>query len=70
MLCSAHILQVCMKKLVECIEKFYKGEIDTDISSKTEKQILTDEIQDPVFLNFTVENINDVFSYIALVKIK
>ena len=27
MLCSAHILQACIKKLVECIERFNKGEI-------------------------------------------
>jgi hypothetical protein len=39
-----------MKKLVECIEKFNKGEIDADTSSKTEKQILTGEIQDLSFL--------------------
>ncbi len=39
-----------MKKLVECIEKFNKGEIDTDTLSKTEKQILTGEIQDLSFL--------------------
>ncbi len=62
MLCSAHILRVCTKKLVECIEKFNKGEIDTDTLSKTEKQILTDENQDPKFLNFAVENISDFIS--------
>ncbi len=54
-----------MKKLVECIEKFNKGEIDADTSSKTEKQILTDEIQDTELLNFAVKNISELFGYLA-----
>jgi len=32
---------------------------------KIEKQILTDEIEDPEFLNFAVENISELFGYIA-----
>ncbi len=39
-----------MKKLVECIERFNKGEKDADTSCQIEKQILTDEIQDLSFL--------------------
>ncbi len=42
----------CLEKLVKCIERFNKGEIDADTSCQIEKQILTDEIQDPEFLNF------------------
>ncbi len=42
-----------------------KGEIDTDTSCQIEKQILTDEIQDLEFLNFAVENISELFGYIA-----
>ncbi len=38
----------CIEKLVECQEKFNKGEIDADTSFKIDKQILTDEIDDPV----------------------
>ncbi len=40
-------------------------EIDADTSSKIEKQILVDEIDDPEFLNFAVENISELFGYIA-----
>ncbi len=40
----------CIEKLVECIAKFNKGEIDADTSSKIEKQILVDEFDDPEFL--------------------
>ncbi len=32
---------------------------------KIEKQILTDEIQDTEFLNFAVENISELFGYLA-----
>ncbi len=40
----------CLAKLVKCIERFKKGEIDVDTSCQIEKQILTDVIQDTVFL--------------------
>ncbi len=55
----------CLEKLVDCIAKFNKGEIDADTSCQIEKQILTDEIQDPELLNFAVENISELFGYIA-----
>jgi hypothetical protein len=54
-----------VKKLVDCQVKFNNDEIDADTSSKIEKQILTDEIQDTEFLNFAVENISELFGYIA-----
>ncbi len=54
----------CLEKLVDCIGKFNKGEIDADTSCQIEKQILTDEIQDPEFINFAVENISELLSYI------
>ncbi len=38
------------KKLVDCLEISNKGEIDADTSCQIEKQILTDEIQDPELL--------------------
>ncbi len=47
------------------MEKFNKGEIDADNSCQIEKQILTDEIQAPEFLEFAVENISELFGYIA-----
>ncbi len=56
----------CIEKLVDCIAKFNKGEIDADTSREMEKQILTDEIQDTEFLNFAVENISEMFGYLVL----
>ncbi len=53
------------EKLVDCLEISNKGEIDADTSCQIEKQILTDEIDDPEFLNFAVENISEMFGYIA-----
>ncbi len=55
----------CIEKLVKCIAKFNIGEIDADTSLKISKQILTDEIQDTEFLNFAVENISELFGYLA-----
>ncbi len=49
----------CLEKLVDCIGRFNKGEIDADTSCQIEKQILTDEIQDQELLNFAVENISE-----------
>ncbi len=54
----------CLEKLVDCIGRFNKGEIDADTSCHIEKQILTDEIQDTEFLNFAVEHISELFGYI------
>ncbi len=54
-----------LEKLVDCIGRFNKGEIDADTSCQIEKQILTDEIDDPEFLNFAVYNISELFGYIA-----
>ncbi len=53
------------KKLVDCLEISNKGEIDADNSCQIEKQILTDEINDPELLNFAVENISELFGYLA-----
>ncbi len=55
----------CLEKLVDCIGRFNKGEIDADTSCQIEKQILTDEIDDPELLNFAVYNISELFVYIA-----
>ncbi len=40
-------------------------EVDVDTSSKIEKQILTDEFDDPEFLAFAIENYSEMFGYIA-----
>ena len=55
----------CIEKLVDCIGRFNKGEIDADTSCQIEKQILTDEIQDQELLNFAMENYTELFLYIA-----
>ncbi|MFQ5715149.1 MAG: hypothetical protein ACE5GU_14065 [Candidatus Scalinduaceae bacterium] len=59
----------CIEKLVKCLEKFNRGEIDADTSFKNKKHILTDEIDDPEFLAFAIENFSELFSYITSVKI-
>jgi hypothetical protein len=59
----------CLEKLVDCIAKLNKGEIDADTSCQIEKQILTDEIQDPEFLEFAIDNLNELLSYIDSGKI-
>ncbi len=41
----------CIKKLVDCVEKFNKGQIDADTTFKMQKQILTGELKDEDFLN-------------------
>ncbi len=55
----------CLEKLVDCIGRLNKGETDADTSCQIEKQILTDEIDDPELLNFAVENISELFVYIT-----
>ncbi len=44
----------CLEKLVDCIGRFNKGEIDADTSCQIEKQILTDKIDDPEFPAFSI----------------
>ncbi len=39
----------CLAKLVECIAKLNKGEIDADTSCQIEKQRLEDEFDDPEY---------------------
>ncbi len=60
-----HISLDCIEKLVKCIERFNKGEIDADTSCQIEKQILVDEFDDPEFLTFAIENMSELFVYIA-----
>ncbi len=54
----------CIEKLVKCIERFNKGEIDADTSSKISKQILVDEFDDEEFLEFAIEKYSEMFGYI------
>ncbi len=45
---------VYIGKLIECVGRFDKGEIDADTSCQIEKQILTDEIDDLEFPAFSI----------------
>ncbi len=55
----------CLEKLVDCIGRFNKGEIDADTSCQIEKQILVDEFGDEEFLEFAIENISELFGYLT-----
>ncbi len=52
-----------IEKLVDCIGRFNKGEIDADTSCQIEKQILVDEFDDTEFLEFAIENLDELFLY-------
>ncbi len=54
----------CIEKLVECIERFNKGEIDADMSLNISRQILESEFDDEEFLNFAIEHYSEMFGYI------
>ncbi len=53
----------CIEKLVECMEGIYIEEMDCDTCFKMQ-EILYDEIDDPEFLEFAVENYSEMFGYI------
>ena len=53
-----------IEKVVEFIERFSKDEINADTLFKMAKEILTDEIDDEEFLEFAIENLDELFSYI------
>ncbi len=59
----------CLAKLLNCQGKFNKGKIDADTSFKMFEQILTDEIDDTELLNFAVENISELFGYLAIGRV-
>ncbi len=53
----------CIEKLVECMESIDIEEMDCDTCFKMQ-EILSDEIDDPEFLEFAIENLDELFSYI------
>ncbi len=53
----------CIEKLVECMESMDIEEMDCDTCFKIQ-EILSDEIDDTEFLEFAIENLNELFSYI------
>ncbi len=58
------ISQDCIEKLTECIEGIDTDEIDCD-TCLIMQEILSDEIDDPEFLEFAIENLSELASYIA-----
>ncbi len=54
----------CISQLAECLKSLSKGKIDIDTSIKMEVEILSDEIDDPEFYNFAIENYSEMFGYI------
>ncbi len=56
----------CIEKLVKCIERFNKGEIDADTSSKIEKQVLVDEFDDEEFLIVAIEYYSEMLNKLTL----
>ena len=55
----------CIKRLVECIEQYNKDKLDCDNAFIMQKEILTDEIDDPELLEFVIENFSEMMGYIA-----
>ncbi len=55
----------CIEKLVECVEGIDIEEMDCDTCLKTQG-ILRDEIDDPEFLEFAIENFCEMFGYINI----
>ena len=58
------ISQDCIMKLVECIESIDIEEMDCDTCLKMQ-EILSDEIEDPEFFEFAIDNLSELASYIA-----
>jgi hypothetical protein len=55
----------CIEKLAECMEDIDIKEMDCGIFFETQKQILIDEIEDQELLEFVIENLDELLSYIA-----
>ncbi len=54
----------CLEKLIDCMEGIDIEDLDCNTCLKMQ-EILSDEIDDPEFLNFAVENISELFGYLA-----
>ncbi len=58
------ISQDCIRKLVESMEGIDTEDMDCDTCIKMQ-EILCDEINDPEFLEFAIDNLSELASYIA-----
>ena len=59
----------CISKLAEVVSTLSKGETDVETAFRKYEQILSDEINDPEFLSFSLANLNELSSYIAKGKL-
>ena len=55
----------CIEELAECMEDIDIKEMGCDTFFETQKQILIDEIEDHELLEFVIENLDELLSYIA-----
>jgi len=55
----------CIEKLFDYIHKFHSHEIDEDTSDKIAEQLLREEIDDPEFLSFAIDNFSEMLNYIV-----
>lgn len=67
--CFHKISLLCISQLIECLNALGNGKIDIETSIKMEAEILSDEIDDPEFYNFAIENFSELFFYIATGKV-
>jgi len=58
------ISQDCIRKLVECMEGIDIEDMDCDTCIKMQ-EILSDEIDNPEFFEFAIDNLSELASYIA-----
>ncbi len=64
---SAYFHQIshdCIRKLVECMEGIDIENMDCDTCLKMQ-EILSEEIDNPEFLEFAIDNLSELASYIA-----
>ncbi len=57
--------QECILRLTEVFTKVSKGNLDIDTAFRMYAKVLKDEISDPEFLSFAIENLSKLSSYIA-----
>ncbi len=54
----------CIEQLIECMESIDIEEMDCDTCFKMQ-EILSDEIDDPEFIEFAIESFSEIMGYIA-----
>ncbi len=59
----------CISKLSDVITAISEGKIAIETAFRMYEKVLSDEINDPEFLSFAVENINELSSHIANGKV-